>query len=636
MSVRALAACLGVWLIAANASADAIVPVDVPNGQVRVDGALRDWEGVPLTGVGTTGRQMRYAVGRDAASIYVAARVSDERLVRHERIGPTNDAIVLTFVMPAGQAWRATEVWLFPGDLERVEAAAALAVPGQEPRAATGIDVVEGPLERGAAGYIIEARIPLGVLPAGSRIGEARAAIRLHDVDSEAHPVANDDVASARFDAAHPESLPSFGTTAVSNNAYEQFLERSGLRGVRPSIDTRADVVAGSEPDRVLLIQNTLVVLPTNGAPGSSSFAFATLPFARDAATSSPMPVSLTANRDKIDFAFDVATTSTSGGRTTRYFVTFERGTVDVLGALDTRRSIGSCALTNRIVVSGPSNNEGAQITVTPVTAPCARPNAWAWPNVENASFLLPWGELSAVTYRVDRSGLTMLRSTRNPNAYVPAAQPVPAPPSRPAVPTAAAPGDTLAQFRSDQHVDPGAQVRFARDANVAESAAPEHVVVIDRNVVVTGAAFRGGVGYAFTSIPVAQASDILSLTVDDITGDGVAEMLVRARQLVGDVTREVILVHRFTDRGIARVLAVEVQRSRGPNTVQALASIHGDGRARRLTVRPGTAVGWTETTYPFTPEASPGMEALILPWSRNGVRYEWTDNAFRATTLSR
>ena len=177
-------------------------------------------------------------------------------------------------------------------------------------------------------------------------------------------------------------------------------------------------------------------------------------------------------------------------------------------------------------------------------------------------------------------------------------------------------------RYRVDQHVAANIGSRFDQNANVAETATPEHVCVLDRSVVVFGRHFRSGTSYLFFNIPVAAEADILSMTVDDVTGDGVAEILVRVRQPIGDVTREVLLVHRVAAANAPRLAAIEVARARGSDRVESEVRVVGDRQARHLEIGPGRAQGWTRTNYPFTADASPGMDALVLPWASAAVRY--------------
>lgn len=596
--------------VAGHVHAQGLPMVEVPDGQVRVDGALRDWQGVSYVTIGnSTSSQLRYVLGHNDAGFYFALKVSDERFVRSARPSPNEDAVVFTFVVPTRAGLRASELWLFAGDMGSTAASIALGAPGQTPRAITAGEIVEGPADRGASGYVLEAFVPFSALPGAAHWQEAHAALRLHDVDSESHPVPNDDVSSARFDPAHPDALPPLTAQRQQGNALAAFLAQNHLDARPPTIDVRADVVGGSESDRVFLAGNTLVMVPTNGAAGAASFAFALLPF--DAAS----PATLVESRDitndgKAELAIDVTVRSAAGVRVTRYFATFAQGTVDVALMIDIRRERGGCAVTNRVTL--PNARGVSRISVEAVRARCADPASWTWPVVETAPFMLPWGEIVGRNYGWQGREFVATSETRNPHPYV-------APLATAAAVAAPAPRgaatDLIAQYRQDQHVAPSVRLRFEQSANVGEDATPERVCVLDRAILVTGPRFRAGTSYLFFNIPVASEQDILSLIVDDVTGDGVAELLVRVRQPVGDVMREVLLVHRVVASGAPRLAAIEVARARGTDRIDTETRVVGSARTRHLEVLPGRAHGWTRESYPFTSEPSPGMEALVLPW---------------------
>jgi hypothetical protein len=189
-----------------------------------------------------------------------------------------------------------------------------------------------------------------------------------------------------------------------------------------------------------------------------------------------------------------------------------------------------------------------------------------------------------------------------------------------------------------------GARVRpsFDRTGNVAGSPAAERALVFGDQLVVVGPEFRDGTGWFRYQLPC-DASDVLDFSLADVTGEGRAELLFRVRQNIGDVQREVLLVHMFTPPtrvlgpetpdGSARrartrgggaaepmtgptelpaMLTREVARQREGNRIENQIVTTGG----HLEIRPGTATGWSASSWPFG-DAPPtdGVEPPLLPW---------------------
>ncbi|MBZ0118789.1 MAG: hypothetical protein K8H88_17440, partial [Sandaracinaceae bacterium] len=68
---------------------------------IRVDGALRDWQGGRFATLGEgDDASMEYLLGYDERGLYLAAQVRDDRLVRSAQGGTREDAIILTLAFP--------------------------------------------------------------------------------------------------------------------------------------------------------------------------------------------------------------------------------------------------------------------------------------------------------------------------------------------------------------------------------------------------------------------------------------------------------------------------------------------------------------------------------------------------------
>jgi hypothetical protein len=122
----------------------------------------------------------------------------------------------------------------------------------------------------------------------------------------------------------------------------------------------------------------------------------------------------------------------------------------------------------------------------------------------------------------------------------------------------------------------------------------------------------------------VQNAADILRVFVADVTGDGRAEIFVRARQWIGDVKRELLFVHQLDGNELRRLLVVEVRRQQGESWVGNMVRLAWNGPQAALTIHPGHAGGWSAESYPYVTDTSDGVEPLLLPWSDASVTYRF------------
>jgi hypothetical protein len=141
----------------------------------------------------------------------------------------------------------------------------------------------------------------------------------------------------------------------------------------------------------------------------------------------------------------------------------------------------------------------------------------------------------------------------------------------------------------------------------------------VGRTLIVVGPGFRGGVRFFHADLPAASPEDLLGLTSADLDGDGRQELLVRMRQALSDtISREVLLVQRFTRCGFERALAVEVMRTDGTNRVENQVRTSGG----QLVIEPGRPRGWSEQSWPFGGFADDGVAPLLLPWKDRAVHF--------------
>jgi hypothetical protein len=204
--------------------------------------------------------------------------------------------------------------------------------------------------------------------------------------------------------------------------------------------------------------------------------------------------------------------------------------------------------------------------------------------------------------------------------------------------------GDLSAQllesFRRDRSVPADVKPKFDLQVNVAEDARPERVVLLGRDIVVFGPGFKGGNGYAFITLSqFADAADINDLTTRDMNGDGAANLIVRGVRHVtpqggGDrLDIDAMFIYELKGENIQRIFAIETAREQGGKRVQGLVQFvpAKSGKGFDIDVRPGTAKGWNEKTYPW-PQDKPGgpIEPLLLPWGGiPSIRYAWNGSQF-------
>src|SRR5690606_28104174 len=176
--------------------------------------------------------------------------------------------------------------------------------------------------------------------------------------------------------------------------------------------------------------------------------------------------------------------------------------------------------------------------------------------------------------------------------------------------------------------------------ADVGGSERPERAWVCGKASVGFGRGFRQGLTYTFITVGVKEPGHILDATARDLTGDGKAEILVRAlleakasKELGGDtVQREVLYVYKVLGEKLTRIFAAETGRALGDRRVVGAVAFTPRGSGVDIVLRPARAIGWTERTYPFPEDLHPagGIEPLLLPWgSQRSRSYTFRDAAY-------
>jgi hypothetical protein len=144
---------------------------------------------------------------------------------------------------------------------------------------------------------------------------------------------------------------------------------------------------------------------------------------------------------------------------------------------------------------------------------------------------------------------------------------------------------------------------------------------------------------YAFIAVGVAEPKDILDATARDLTGDGKAEIIVRAvlhakasKALGGDtVDRHALMVYGVQGDGLVRIFGAETGRSVGKDQILGAVAFTPARRGFDIELRPLRALGWTEQSYPFPPDTTTagGLEPLLLPWAGGSRKYRFDGKSF-------
>jgi hypothetical protein len=590
----------------------------------RIDGSLRDWRGARFASLGDgDDASIEFTFRYDAAAFYLGARVLDDRVIRNARPTLTEDAIVVTFATPAGDGFRGTDIWIYPGIPGRTAAVVLAGPVGARPSPLGGARAVEGPLD-GDGGYVLEASIPWRAVPGGGDWQSGRVALRLLDVDREARPVVEHTLATGDVDPRALDRLLPVEASGGSSGNLRAFLASRGIAGARPRFERNGNVAGDARPERIIVVESYVLVMG-EGYRGGAQYDFFELPIATAAGVREADLLDLTGD-GLADLALRLRQSNDLGSRDVYQVYRFASERIEPVFAIELRKETAGGFVEAELAIR---RERGA---------PRIEVRAGRADGLDAGSFreapasgiepiLLPWGPIASRVYRYDGARLAVLEERPNTRARTERpdtpreqrTERVEA--SRPTAPNAR---DLVAAFRADAGIAPNARPSFHARANVAETEVPEEVFVFDRALVVVGTGFRGGRAWFHFEIPAESAGDITSVRTADLTGDGRDEVLFRIRRRVGEVEREIVLVHQFTPNAFRRLLAVEVARRQGASAIENELRVAN----RALEVAPGRARSWNASNYPYADGTGDGVDTLLLPWRDRAVRYRYRDGA--------
>jgi hypothetical protein len=248
----------------------------------------------------------------------------------------------------------------------------------------------------------------------------------------------------------------------------------------------------------------------------------------------------------------------------------------------------------------------------------------------------VPWGTWLERVYAWDGKGFALQKERANPAAHS-AASAVSAPASEPvdaarasapsgAVTTGSGPSvaELVQGYRAARGIPANQQPRFAQRVNLAGDSRPEALSLFGRDCVVVGEGFRAGRDFFYFTLPARDGSDVLRLFTGDVTGDGRHELFARIRQQIGAVTREIVYVYTFAVESLVPLLAVEVSRAQGAQSITNGVTLVPEGNHVALQIAPGAARGWSAADYPFSSESRDGVAPLLLPWMDKPMHYQY------------
>ncbi len=630
LSLPALAAGNGVML----------APEPMEGEKVRIDGDLREWPS-KMTDLGTTqsgsGVRAGVTLAYDDANLYVVMKLGDKHIERSAAASENEDHATLHLAFPRGRDFNTYDVDLFPGNPGKT--AGVVKMKGS---AVSGAKIVEAPSKNGLD---FEAQIPWSAFPDAAKVRVGlRAAVSYSDAQggSIATVVSTSPNKSGR-------GLPPMLLEA------EEGLESNLLRPkglVNPSREAYGNVSGDGMYERVAVYGDSLAIVGPHYR-GGKEFYFADLGV-KDG--------SMVTRLELVDFdgdGRDEIVIQKRVGAPDKYR---ELITVTKVGTDDTpfqafAQEVGIKTADGKI--ENRVSLRGGQIEISQGESEGFEASSYAEPTIDGTgSALLPWENVGSRTFKWTGKGFEPSGETPNSsksaggsagktgkspkknhkNRAVKSDEPPP--PPAPRAPTSDELLDRVyALYRKDRGVG-GGKPSFDFVTDVTGDRTPERVLIHGKDIVVFGKGFRGGMSYAFITVGVGDPKDIVDVTARDLTGDGKAEIVVRAvlhakasKALGGDVVeRRALMIYGIKDDALVRVFGAETSRAVGDNQVLGAVAFEPGKRGVDIELRPLRALGWTEKSYPFPQDTTPagGLEPLLLPWGDAGKRaYHWNGSAF-------
>lgn len=604
--------------------------------KIRIDGELREWP-ARMTPLSETldGKSIeaRAVIGYDEKNLYLALRVADKRIARTANAGAAEDHATLYLAFPRGRDYVTYGVQVYPGKPGKVPGVVRL-----DGKAVAGSKAVENPTDKE---LLLEAQIPWSTFPEAkkTRVG-LRAAVMYTNADA---PGAVKSVVSTST------GKSGRGLAALALESEQGLLALLADKGLSdaPAREAFGNLSGDGMLERVAVFGPFLTISGPSFR-GGKEFYFSELGVA------------------SADMVQRVQLADFDGDGREEVVIRKRVGDADKYREVLEVLKIGKddapfVAFSHEVAIKTPDGSIQNKVKIDANGIEIAQgdsdgfePDTYAEPLAGNMpSALLPWESVGTRRFKWEGNGFTKAgeagfepktraggdkpdkggkKVAKKASGEGRVEPPAPRPPS----------ADELldrvyALYRRDRSASGKPRFDFVTD--VSGDSAPERVVVHDKDLVVFGKGFRGGTSYSFISVGVTEPKDILDATARDLTGDGKAEIVVRAvmrakasKALGGDtVDRHALLVYGLKEEALVRVFAAETGRALGKNQILGAVSFEPAERGLRIELRPARAVGWTEESYPFPPDATTagGLEPLLLPWSSDKRRYRYDGKAF-------
>lgn len=610
----------------------------------RIDGMLKDWPG-SATSLGETLKGKPDArvggmIGYDDKALYLAFEVKDSDFVSTPAHKNGEDhGTVLLEIPQRGGGRAAYEIEVFPGKPGKSEG--VIEVNGKRP---AGSEVVEAVDDEG---YILEARLPWGALPAAARLRVGmRAELRFTDAKA---PGSVSGVVTTRKQAVLTESELSLKQGLLEPNNLKAFPDREAI----------GNVWGDGMYERVAIFGGYMAIVGSHYKQGKE-FYYKDL----------QMPDSSLVTRFELrdmngDGKEEIILQRRTGANTYREIFEIltvnEEGVADRACAHEVAIVTDSGRIENEVKIVSEGKHLAAKISED--KAEGFEEDSFREPPHEGMeSALLPWGASKSHTLSWDGSSCTVDKEAQSDSgkgskkgkhakkssrardkvAAEPASSGAPGGEAAPPPPRAPSSDELLDQvyalYRKERGKDKSAP-RFDFVTDVAGDGELERVLVHDKDVVVFGKGYRSGRSFAYTEIGLVHPEDVLDVTARDLTGDGKAEIIVRGvkREKAGKelkdeaVTRHVLFVYQISEQGLTRVFAAETGRSMGDKHLLGAVRFTPEARGVAIELLPGRAAGWSEKSYPFPQDQGPvgNLEPLILPWTGGKKRYVFSGSGF-------
>jgi hypothetical protein len=608
----------------------ALVAEPVQGEKIRIDGDLREWP-AKMTALEGGALDARTVVGYDDSNIYLALRAADKRIARTAAGKDAEDHATLTLSFPRGRGEYSTyEVDVFPGNPGKLPALVKLGN-----KAVSGAKAVENVTEKE---LFLEASIPWATFPEATktRVG-LRASVSYTNADSPG-------TVKSVVSTSGGKSGRGLGPLLLEcEQGLLDLLHDKGLSDV-PAREAYGNLSGDGMFERVAIF-GSFITISGPKFRGGKEFYFAelgvhgadmvTMMKLADFDGDGHQELVLRKRYGAADKYREVLEV-TKVGRDDSPFVAFshEVGIKTQEGSISNKVKVDDSGIE---VAQGESEGFEPDSYNEPL------------PGGNVASALLPWESVASRTFKWQ--GNTFVKASEESQSpkvkgggkkAAPRSKPSEDAPAQPAPPRPPS-GEELmdrvyALYRKDRGVS-GGRPRFDFVSDVAGDSSPERVLIHDKDIVVFGKGFRSGTSYSFITIGVSDPKDILDVTARDLTGDGKAEIVVRAvmrakasKALGGDtIDRHALLVYGIKDDRVVRVFAAETGRTLGKNQILGAVAFEKAGKGMRIELRPGRAIGWTQSTYPFPEDTTTagGLEPLPLPWSGNKRSYRWSGSAY-------